>query len=165
MAAAFSMPMAGVEEITRKLAALNADMQNTVAWASTSAGAKVIRDAARANASALFKPGEGRLVPNIVWARQTPAVNGKYTYGVGVRAGEHRRRSAKHVAHLRTHRAGVRYTYPNNPWYWWQWEFGFTHYAGGPHLKRPFITPALQSARGQALDAMIQKIAARLAKL
>ena len=165
MPATFSLPMKGGDEITQRLAALNRDMQTKVAWAATSAGAKVIRDKARANAAALFIPGPGRLVENIVWARQSPAVNGAYKYSVAVRAGAHARKSAKPVAHLRKQRAGVRYTYPNNPWYWWELEFGFTHYNHSTHIKMPFITPAMTSERDRALAAMENTISRRLNKL
>ena len=165
MPATFSMQLTGVDVITQRLAALNADMQNKVAWAASSAAAKVVRDKARANAAAEFIPGPGHLVENIVWARKSPAVDGAYTYSVGVRAGPHKRKNARSVTRLRKFRAGTREEYPNNPWYWFMWEFGFTHYKTGPHLKRPFITPALMSERGRALDAMVSTLTRRLDKL
>jgi HK97 gp10 family phage protein len=165
MPATFTMPMKGGDEITQRLAALNRDMQTKVAWAASAAGAKVVRDKARANASALFIPGPGHLVENIVYARQSPAVDGAYKYAVAVRAGAHARRSARVVGHLRKFKAGVRYTYPNNPWYWWEFEFGFTHYKHSTHIKMPFITPAMTSERDRVLDAMTSTVARRLNRL
>lgn len=165
MAGAVSMSLYGFEDVARRLATLNDDMKTKTAWSATSAAASVIRDQAKANASAKMHPGIGNLVGNIATVRRTPPVNGAYTYSVGVRAGPHRRRGVKRATHLKkAGYGGISTTYPNDPYYWFMLEFGYTHEGvkKRPFIKLPFIVPAMLTKRSEAFQAMSDRIARRL---
>lgn len=142
MADTFTVKVEGLADLEKRLQTLSLDMQNKIARAATAAGATVIKKAA-----ILKAPRDtGNLAKNII-AKRLPTGEAEYTseHIVTVRKGK---RTAKQKA------TGVRDAFYGQ----------FVEYGTVKMAARPFLRPAFDSTKTQAVGAMKSRIEARLKK-
>ena len=137
-----TVKVAGLAELEKRMQTLALDMQNKIARAATAAGAVVIKNAAIRNAPR----DTGNLAKNII-AKRLPRGEAQHTseHIVTVRKGK---LTAKQKA------TGMRDAY-----YGGFVEFGTVHTA-----PRPYLRPAYDQNKTQAVEAMKSRIEARLKK-
>lgn len=152
--------MRGLAELLENLKALGRNI-NSEARIAAAAGATLMKKEAVLIARAHGLVDTGALVKNIAIKRERGTSKTWHEYHIGVRHGREAR-AAERVA-VRSKDGKIHFQWTNNPFYWWFWEFG--HYNG--FLKRhvaakPFIRPAMETKQGEVLNAIRDRLAARL---
>lgn len=160
--------MAGLGELRASFGTLKDDMRLRTSRLMVAGAGGVLRKEARGLAQAQGLRLTGALINNIVIKRErTP--DGIAQYNLGVRHGRSMGRNAPRRLVVGKNGRVVSVVV-NDPFYWWFLEGGRNIYPGNGRRKRgsvkgrveatPFLAPALENKRQDALDAM----AARLAK-
>jgi HK97 gp10 family phage protein len=147
----------GFKELGDQLKQLNEQMQRKTIYRATLAAAGVVRNEARRLYRQNWNIRTGALDRNIAAARGAREP-GRAEYVVGVRAG----RKAKGTVKTYQRRGlSVKVSYANDPYYWWFLENG----APGANIPaRPFLRPALDTKREQAIERMRTTIQKSLLK-
>jgi HK97 gp10 family phage protein len=142
----------GLAQLDRALRELPQRIANRGLRASVYAGAKVIRDEARARAPKAAQslgpkqPPPGTLKRAVIMKHiRELSGGGRQTFYVLVRHGKQYRKQGK------------RGQLSQDAWYWRFLEFGTRHM-----VARPFLRPALASRRQEALQAIRQRLAQRI---
>lgn len=158
----------GLGDLRAGFAGLAVGMRTRTSRLMVAAAGGVLRKEARGLAQAQGLRLTGALIKNIVIKREkTP--DGVTQYNLGVRHGRDLgRKAAKKLVVGKSGR--IVSVYVDDPFYWWFLEKGRNIYAGNGRRKRdgvrskveatPFIAPALENRRADAIEAM----AARLIK-
>ena len=137
-----TLTMKGMNELMTRLVELKTDVGAKLTYRAASAAARVVRNAARQNAEDVGLNDSGALIRNITVARSKEFSPPIVAYAVGVRHG-----TKKQIKD------------DNDPFYWWMWEFGHHNRFTGRFERRPFMIPALENNKGNALYAMEMVIA------
>ena len=139
----------GIADLTAKLKKLDGMSKNTAAKMVASAGA-VIRKEAKSIAQSKGLRKTGSLIKNIAIKRERNVPQNTVQYNVGVRHGRDFGKRKNVVKYLAVGRRGRIVTrYKDDPFYWRFLEFGTKHITA-----RPFIAPALERKRTEAVKAM-----------
>jgi HK97 gp10 family phage protein len=136
------------------------------------AGGGVLRKEARSLAQAQGLKLTGALIKNIVIKRErTP--DGLTQYNLGVRRGRDLGKKAGKMLVVGKN-GKVTSVYRDDPFYWWFLEKGRNVYKGRNQRRRnslkrrlsatPFIAPALENKRADAIEAMATRLATEIAK-
>lgn len=139
----------GLGELTAKLKKLDGLSKKTAAKMVAAAGA-VIRKEAKSIAQAKGLRKTGSLIKNIAIKRERNVPKDTVQYNVGVRHGREFGKKKNVVKYLAVGRKGRIVTkYKDDPFYWRFLEFGTKNINA-----RPFIAPALERKRNEAVKAM-----------
>jgi len=152
MARVETVRIEGLAQLDRALRELPERIANRGLRASVYAGAKVIRDEARVQAPKAAQslgskqPPPGTLKRSVIMKHiQELSGGGRQTFYVLVRHGKKFRNQGK------------RGNLSQDAWYWRFVEFGTRKMAA-----RPFLRPALESRRHEAVDAIKQRLTQRI---
>lgn len=85
-------------------------------------------------------------------------------YWVGVKLGK-ARRYANTKRNRGRARVGKTYMVEGNAYYWKFWEFGFTHPKTGKQMARPFLRPAFESKKEEAVGVIVTELNAGLDRI
>lgn len=139
----------GVKELADKLKKLDGLSKKTAAKMVAAAGG-VIRKEAKSIAQARGLRKTGSLIKNIAIKRERNVPANTVQYNVGVRHGREFGKRKNVVKYLAVGRKGRIVTkYKDDPFYWRFLEFGTKNITA-----RPFIAPALERKRAEAIKAM-----------
>jgi len=152
MAKVETVRIEGLAQLDRALKELPQRIANRGLRASVYAGAKVIRDEARSRAPKAAQslgpkqPPPGTLKRSVIM-KQIPELSSltRQTFFVTVRHGKKYRNQGK------------RGNLSQDAWYWRFLEFGTRKM-----VARPFLRPALESRRREAVDAIKQRLSERI---
>ena len=140
----------GVPELAATLAKLQADMRAGVARRAVGAAATVVRNAARSNIDGRGLVATGTMRRNVVYKYERSAPIDAPSANVGVRHGRGLIRRDRINTQLVLRANGrIAKVYVDDPYYWRFHEFGTKKMPA-----RPFLGPALEQSRQQAIDAM-----------
>lgn len=164
----------GVDELLAALRALPQVLRGRVLRNSLAAGAREIRDAGKAAAPVLRKPSRRRAVGTIrsnIVVRTSKLARQAGNVGVYVSVRPLRGARTKKLG-----RAGA--SNPNDPYYWWWQEFGWTPGHRKARMRAPrraaaprrvpgrrFLTGAARSAGERAIDVFIKDVVPQIEKL
>lgn len=137
----------GIGDLAQQFEKLAANIDKTARSMVVAAGA-VVRAEAKANAQRRGLRRTGALINNIAIKRQ-PTEKGVAQYHLGVRHGRNISWKKKGDSKLVVKGGRISKRYENDPFYWRFHELGTQK-----ETARPFIAPALESKRTQAVDAM-----------
>lgn len=129
--------MTGFNELMARLIELKEDVGKKTVYRAAGAAARVVREAAKRNAAAANLRDSGALINNIALARSKEFTPPIVCYDVGVRHGTKKQRKTN-----------------NDPFYWWYWEFGHHNPFTRQFERRPFMIPAIENNKNEALAAM-----------
>ena len=150
-----SVKVTGLKELQDALAKLPLEIQKRPLRSAVSAGAKVIVDEAKR----LAPQGEtGNLRKALYRYRsRSQSAPGKETFLVGVRKGK--KDYADTAKNRRLNRVGKKYTVEGEAYYWRFLEFGTSKMAA-----KPFLRPAFESRKNNALEVIQKKLADAIEK-
>ena len=154
MAASATLKFSGGAELLAKLKGLSEGVQKRQARLALAAGAEPIRKQAQANASAAGLRKTGALIKNIARKHEKQTQAGYNEIAIGVRHGQTtdvKRRLRAKGASAEAITAKVRET--DDPFYWRFAEFGTRK-----QPKTPFIRPAFEAKKQDALDAISARL-------
>lgn len=144
-----AVELLGVKELTDKLKKLDGLSKKTAAKMVAAAGG-VIRKEAKSIAQSKGLRKTGSLIKNIAIKRERNVPPNTVQYNVGVRHGREFGKRKNVVKYLAVGRKGRIVTkYKDDPFYWRFLEFGTKNITA-----RPFIAPALERRRADAIKAM-----------
>lgn len=178
----------GVQALGANLVQHRNDIDRRVSRLMVAASGRVIKNEAKRIALGHGFKRTGALLANIAVKRESKAPAGTAQYNVGVRHGRDLgKKAATYLAIGNDGRVVTRRE--NDPWYWVILEVGgkehkitpkngagvaFTKGGGAATVRRsfmhpgtegkPFLAPALENKRAEALDAMEKKLMSELAK-
>ena len=135
MAASFKI--SGGVELTRALEALNEKVKKKILRSAVVAGAAVVKKRAKQIAKSKGIEDTGALIRNIAAKVERQRSDTYAQINIGVRHGKPKK-GAKNQ---------------DDPWYWWQHEFGNSKMAA-----RPFIRPAFEESKEEAIEVMTAKL-------
>ena len=135
MAASFKF--SGGAELTRALEALDEKVKKKLLRQSVVAGAQVIKKRAKRIAKTKGIEDTGATIRNIAGKVEKQRSDTYAQINIGVRHGKPKK-GAKNQ---------------DDPWYWWQHEFGNSKMAA-----RPFIRPAFEESKEEAIEVMTAKL-------
>jgi len=154
MTASVTVQIKGLAQLQRALHQLPLEMRGKPVDLAVAAGARVIRDEAKALASKMRKTGN--LEANIVVAKSRKrSGNGRSEYAVLVR--RKRGKYADTRNNRRKGRVGRTYYIEGDAYYWRFLEFGTRKMA-----KRPFMRPAFDNKKTEALEVITSTLAKQL---
>lgn len=142
MAANFTIT--GGRELAARLNELGEDIRKKVIRSAVTAAAQVVKKRAKEIAKTKGIEDTGALIRNIAGKVEKQRSPDYVQINIGVRHGKPKK-GAKNQ---------------DDPWYWWQHEFGNSKKAA-----RPFIRPAFEESKERALEVMTERVRQRLAKL
>lgn len=159
MAVKTRVEIKGLKELQAKLNELSTDMAQKVIFSAALASATVIRNQARSNVQAKGLIATRAMLNNVAVKRQRGTRSGLAEYHVGVRHGQIKKEKQR-VA--RAHKAGkqAELRQVDDPYYWRFIEFGTKKMS-----PKPFLAPAFDSKKSEALDAMVKRIKQRIDKV
>lgn len=177
----------GIGDLARKFQTLKQDMMTRVARAMAVSGGRIIRDEAKAIHKANGSVRSGATLKNIVVKRETRAPQGTAEVHIGVRHGKNLTKRQKADSTLAVKGGRVVNRYKDDPWYWFLVEYtgARPHHIGkGSYLARkgrnrskakgkmhpgfkpkPFIKPALERRKADAIKAMEARLDREIAKV
>ena len=135
MAASFKI--SGGVELTRALEALNEKVKKKILRSAVVAGAAVVKKRAKQIAKSKGIEDTGALIRNIAAKVERQRSDTYAQINIGVRHGKPKK-GAKNQ---------------DDPWYWWQHEFGNSKMAA-----RPFIRPAFEESKEQVIEVMTARL-------
>ena len=135
MAASFTI--SGGAELTRALEALDQKVKKKILRSAIVAGAAVVKKRAKQIAKSKGIEDTGALIRNIAGKVERQRSDTYAQINIGVRHGKPKK-GAKNQ---------------DDPWYWWQHEFGNSKMAA-----RPFIRPAFEESKEEAIEVMTAKL-------
>ena len=142
MAANFTIT--GGRELAARLNELGEDIRKKVIRSAVTAAAQAVKKRAKEIAKTKGNEDTGALIRNIAGKVEKQRSPDYVQINIGVRHGKPKK-GAKNQ---------------DDPWYWWQHEFGNSKKAA-----RPFIRPAFEESKEKALEVMTERVRQRLAKL
>ena len=134
----------GGRELAARLNELGEDIRKKVIRSAVTAAAQVVKKRAKEIAKTKGIEDTGALIRNIAGKVEKQRSPDYVQINIGVRHGKPKK-GAKNQ---------------DDPWYWWQHEFGNSKKAA-----RPFIRPAFEESKEKALEVMTERVRQRLAKL
>lgn len=145
----------GLAELSKKLKEMPIKLAKNGLRAAVNAGAEVIRKDAKARVP--VKTGNVR---KNIYKKQIreKSNNFQQTYYVGVKLGR-KRKLAPTKLNVRKQRVGQLYDVESSAYYWRFLEFGTSKLPA-----RPFLRPAFDTKKSQAVDAMAKKLKERIDK-
>lgn len=135
MAASFKF--SGGAELTRALEALDQKVKKKILRSAVVAGAVVVKKRAKQIAKAKGIEDTGATIRNIAGKVEKQRSDTYAQINIGVRHGKPKK-GAKNQ---------------DDPWYWWQHEFGNSKMAA-----RPFIRPAFEESKEQVIEVMTARL-------
>jgi HK97 gp10 family phage protein len=141
MADGMSLQVEGLKELEKKLLAMGPKLARNGLRAAVGAGARVIRDEAKARV-----PVDSGVMRRSIYIKQIREMSGnsQQTFFVGVRSGKKYRRK-------------------NQDAYYWRWvEFGYNAKNGRFIPAQPFMRQAFEGRKVAASDAIKQKLVERV---
>lgn len=157
----------GIGNLKANFARVKLDMQSRTARGMVVAAGGVLKRKAKAIAQANGSVRTGAMVKNIAIKREASAGAGIEQYNLGVRSGRDLTRKQKKAGrHLVVNAKGrIVVNYANNPYYWPWVEQGHKTRSGSAEVSaKPFIAPALEQGRTQAIGAMAERLNKALEK-
>lgn len=146
----------GIGDLQKSFRELKDGMETRIARAMVVSAGGVLKRKAKANAQAQGLKRTGALIKNIVIKREPQAPAGTAQYHLGVRHGRNLTKKQKTNSKLSVNKTGrIVKRYEDDPYYWRFAEFGTVKQQAAP-----FLGPALEDGKTEAIDAM----AARLQK-
>lgn len=135
MAASFKF--SGGAELTRALEALDQKVKKKILRSAVVAGAAVVKKRAKQIAKSKGIEDTGATIRNIAGKVEKQRSDTYAQINIGVRHGKPKK-GAKNQ---------------DDPWYWWQHEFGNSKMAA-----RPFIRPAFEESKEQVIEVMTARL-------
>ena len=140
----------GIGDLKLNFQRVREDMKLRTSRRMVVAAGGVLKRRAKANALAAGLRKTGSLVKNIVIKRETKAPEGTTQYNLGVRHGRNMTKKQKANSLLGVGRSGrIVKRYEDDPYYWRFLEFDTSRRSA-----TPFLGPALQDGKEQAIEAM-----------
>lgn len=144
----------GIGELSQAFQGLKTGMETRVARVMVAAGGGVLRRRARGIAQAKGLRKSGALIKNIVIKREPQAPAGTAQYNLGVRHGRNLTKKQKTNSKLAINKTGrIVKRYEDDPYYWRFPELGTKH-----QQAEPFLQPALEQGKEEAIDAMADRL-------
>lgn len=149
----------GLSELLSAMKHLDARTQKKIAPKMVSAAARIVRTEAKAIASSKGLRKTGDMIRNIALKRERNAPSGTTQYNVGVR---HGRSAGKKVIKYveKSKRGKIVLRRRNDPFYYRFLEFGTKYIRANP-----FLRPALENKRNEAIRAMETALEKELQKV
>jgi len=141
MADGMTLKIEGLQELEKKLLSMGPKLARNGLRASVGAGARVIRDEAKARV-----PVDSGVMRRSIYIKQIRELSGnsQQTFFVGVRSGKKYRRKGQDA-------------------YYWRWvEFGYTAQNGRYIPAQSFMRQAFEGRKVAAVDAIKSKLAERV---
>lgn len=161
----------GLSELRQSFSGVATDMRTRTSRLMVAAAGGVVRKEARSLAQAQGLRMTGALIKNIVIKRDR-SPDGLAQYSLGVRHGRAMGKKAPRRLVLAKNGRVVSAVI-DDPFYWWFLENGRNVYHGDGKRRRnirsrveatPFLAPALENKRADALDAMATRLVAAIRK-
>lgn len=150
----------GLGNLKANFAKLRDEMKTRTARAMVVAGGGSIKKKAKVNAQGQGLVLTGALVKNIVIKREPSAGEGVEQVNLGVRHGRNLTKKQKSSAKLAVNKKGrIVKQYQDDPYYWRFPEFGTKH-----QKATPFLAPALEQGKEDAIAAMGKRLQKELDK-
>lgn len=150
----------GIGDLSRQFRALTTGMETRTGRAMVVAAGGVLKRKAKANAQALGLKRTGSMIKNIVIKRESQAPPGTVQYNLGVRHGRNLTKKQKSTGKLAVGRGGrIVKRYEDDPYYWRFQEFRTQN-----REATPFLAPALEQGKEEAIDAMEKRLQKELDK-
>lgn len=150
----------GIGELSANFKKLKDGMETRTGRAMVVAGGGVIKRKAKANVQAKGLVRTGAYLKNIVIKREPQNPPGTVAYALGVRHGRNLTKAQKSKSKLAVEKGGrIVKRYEDDPFYWRFLEFDTAKRQG-----TPAIGPALEDGRGEAIDAMGNRLQKELEK-
>lgn len=150
----------GVGELSQSFQGLKTDMDTRTARAMVVSAGGVLKRHAKAKALAQGLRRTGALVKNIAIKREPQAPQGTAQYHLGVRHGYNLTRKQKAKGKLGVNGEGrIVKRYEDDPYYW-----RFAELGSAKQDATPFIGPALDEGKGEAIEAMDKRLQRELEK-
>ena len=144
----------GIGELSQSFQGLKSGMETRVARLMVAAAGGVVRGKARGIAQAKGLRKTGALIKNIVIKREPQAPAGTAQYNLGVRHGRNLTKKQKTNSKLAINKTGrIVKRYEDDPYYWRFPEFGTKK-----QQATPFLQPALEQGKEEAIDAMADRL-------
>lgn len=144
----------GIGELSQSFQALKTGMEARVARLMVASGGSVLRSKARGIAQAKGLRKTGALIKNIVIKREPQVPAGTAQYNLGVRHGRNLTKKQKTNSKLAINKTGrIVKRYEDDPYYWRFPEFGTKKQQAAP-----FLQPALEQGKEEAIDAMAERL-------
>lgn len=144
----------GIGELSQSFQLLKTGMETRTARVMVAAAGGVLRRKARGIAQAKGLRKTGALINNIVIKREAQAPAGTAQYNLGVRHGQNLTKKQKTKSKLSINKSGrIVKRYEDDPYYWRYAEFGT-----GKQQASPFLQPALQEGKEEAIEAMADRL-------
>lgn len=151
----------GIGEMQANFAKLRDGVKNRTSRRMVVAGGNVLKRKAKQIAQANGSVRTGVMVKNIAIKREAQAGGDTTQYNLGVRHGRNLTAKAKKQSKLAVASSGrIVKRYQDDPYYWRFVEFKTVKSAA-----EPFLGPALEQGKGEALDAMNGVLLTDLAKV
>jgi HK97 gp10 family phage protein len=158
MADGMKATIEGVPALTAAFREVRDHMKRSTAFRMVAAAGSVVRSEAKRQAQAQGLRKTGALINNIAFKRERAVPEGTVQYNVGVRHGRDITKKGEKKLLLKVGKSG-RIVRANDPFY-----FRF-HEQGTKKLQaRPFLAPALESKRAEAIKAMEDRLQKSLDK-
>lgn len=150
----------GIGELSQSFQQLKTGMETRTARVMVAAAGGVVRGKARGIAQAKGLRKTGALLKNIVIKREPQAPAGTAQYHLGVRHGRQLTKKQKTNSKLAVNKGGrIVKRYEDDPYYWRFAEFGTEKQQATPYLQ-----PALEQGKTEAIDAMAARLQKELEK-
>lgn len=144
----------GIGELSQSFQGLKTGMETRVARLMVASAGGVLRSKARSIAQANGLRKTGALIKNIVIKREPQAPAGTAQYNLGVRHGRNLTKKQKTNSKLAINKTGrIVKRYEDDPYYWRFPEFGSKKQQATPYLQ-----PALEQGKEEAVDAMADRL-------
>lgn len=158
MADGLKATIEGVPALTAAFKEVRQEMQRSTAFKMVAAAGAVVRSEAKRQAQAKGLRKTGALINNIAFKRERAAPEGTVQYNVGVRHGRDITKKGEKKLLLKVGKSG-RIVRANDPFY-----FRFHELGTKKMQARPFLAPALENKRDEAIAAMETRLQAALDK-
>lgn len=150
----------GIGELKANFAQLKTGMEQRTSRAMVVAAGGVLKRKAKALIQQQGLVRTGSLLKNVAIKRESAAPAGTTQYNLGVRHGRDKNKAQKKSAKLSVGTSGrIVKRYGDDPFYWRFAEFGTAKQGA-----TPFLGPALEQGRTDAIAAMEQRLQKELAK-
>lgn len=150
----------GIGELSQSFRGLKTDMETRTARAMVVAAGGVLKRKAKSIAQANGSVRTGAMIKNIAIKREPQAPAGTAQYHLGVRHGRQLTKKQKTNSKLAVNKGGrIVKRYEDDPYYWRFAEFGTKK-----QQATPFIAPALEQGKTEAIDAMATRLQKELEK-
>jgi HK97 gp10 family phage protein len=158
MADGLKAEVLGTAALTAAFKDVREDMQRSTAFKMVAGAGSVVRGEAKRLAQAQGLRKTGAMINNIAFKRDRGAPEGTVQYNVGVRHGRDITRKGEKKLLLKVGKSG-RIVRANDPFY-----FRFHELGTKKMQARPFLAPALENKRDEAIAAMEKRLQAAIEK-